>query len=87
MNTASKEWAERVEARNAIETAKATKRPEYIQMKFLWNAIDLEADAPRASQPEGGAKRPEYIQTQFLWNAIDLEADAPRASQPEGGAK
>lgn len=56
MNTASKEWAERVAARNAIETAKATKRPEYIQMQFLWNAIDLEADAPRAIQPEGGAK-------------------------------
>ena len=55
MNTAA-EWAERVAARNAIETAKATKRPEYIQMQFLWNAIDQEADAPRASQPEGGAK-------------------------------
>ena len=56
MNTAAAEWAERVAARNAIETAKATKRPEYIQTQFLWNAIDLEADAPRDSQPEGGAK-------------------------------
>ena len=54
MNTASKEWAERVEARNAIETAKATKRPELVQTAFLWNSIDL--DAGRASQPEGGAK-------------------------------
>ena len=55
MNTAAAEWAERVAARNAIETAKA-RGPQYIQGKFLWNAIDLEADAPRASQPEGGAK-------------------------------
>lgn len=54
MNTASKEWAERGEARNAIETAKATNRPDLVQMEFLWNSIDL--DAPRASQPEGGAK-------------------------------
>ena len=55
MNTASKEWAERVEARNAIETAKATKRPELVQMKFLWNQ-DAAAEFSRASQPEGGAK-------------------------------
>ena len=31
MNTAAAEWAERVAARNAIETAKATKRPELVQ--------------------------------------------------------
>lgn len=54
MNTASKEWAERVAARNAIETAQATKRPEPVQTEFLWNSIDL--DAGRASQTEGGAK-------------------------------
>ena len=55
MNTASKEWAERVAARNAIETAKATTRPEYIQMEFLWNE-NAAAEFSRASQPEGGAK-------------------------------
>ena len=52
MNTAAAEWAERVAARNAIETAKATKRPEYIQMQFLWNAIDLEAAAPARPEEE-----------------------------------
>ena len=54
MNTAETEWADRVAARNAIETAQATKRPELVQTEFLWNSIDL--DAPRASQPEGGAR-------------------------------
>ena len=54
MNTADIERTERVAARNAIETAQATKRPELVQMEFLWNSIDL--DAGRASQPEGGAK-------------------------------
>lgn len=54
MNTASKEGTERVAARNDIETAKATKRPELVQTEFLCNSIGL--DAPRASQPEGGAK-------------------------------
>ena len=54
MNTASKEWAERVEARNAIETAKA-RGPQYIQGEFLWNQ-DAADELSRASQPEGGAK-------------------------------
>lgn len=52
MNTASKEWTERVAARNAIETAKATKRPELVQMKFNWNAIDPEAGAPARREAE-----------------------------------
>ena len=55
MNTAAAEWAERVEARNAIETAKATKRPELVQMQFLWNS-DAAAELSHASQPEGGAR-------------------------------
>ena len=55
MNTASKEWAERVAARNAIETAKATTRPELVQAEFLWNEAAA-AELPRASQPEGGAR-------------------------------
>ena len=55
MNTAAAEWAERVAARNAIETAKATKRPELVQTAFLWNQ-DAAAELSRASQPEGGAK-------------------------------
>lgn len=55
MNTASQEWAERVAARNAIETAKATKRPEHIQGEFLWNQ-DAAAELSRASQPEGGVR-------------------------------
>ena len=55
MNTANKEWAERVAARNAIETEKSTKRPEYIQGEFLWNS-DARVELSRASQPEGGAK-------------------------------
>lgn len=55
MNTASKEWAERVAARNAIETAKATKRPEYVQTEFLWNE-NAAAEYSRDSQPEWGAK-------------------------------
>ncbi len=54
MNTASKEWAERVAARNAIETAKA-RGPQHIQGEFLWNQ-DADAELSRASQPEGGAK-------------------------------
>ena len=53
MHTASSEWAARVAARNAIETAKATKRPEYIQTEFLWNE---DAQKTLAGQPEGGAK-------------------------------
>ena len=53
MNTESKEWAERVAARNAIETAKATKRPELVQTEFLWNE---DAQKTITSQPEGGAK-------------------------------
>lgn len=53
MNTASREWTELVAARNAIETAKATKRHEYIQTEFLWNE---DAQKTLASQPEGGAK-------------------------------
>ena len=55
MNTAAAEWAERVEARNAIETAKATKMPELVQTEFLWNQ-NAAAELSRASQPEGGAK-------------------------------
>ena len=55
MNTAASEWAELVAARNAIETAKATKRPELVQTGFLWNS-DARAELSRASQPEGGAK-------------------------------
>ena len=54
MHPASKEWAERVAARNAIETAKA-RGPQYIQGEFLWNE-DAAAELSRASQPEGGAK-------------------------------
>ena len=55
MNTAAAEWAERVADRNAIETAKAPKRPELVQTEFLWNE-DASAELSRASQPEGGAK-------------------------------
>ena len=55
MNTAAAEWAERVAARNAIETAKATKRPELVQTEVLWNQ-NAAAELSRASQPEGGAK-------------------------------
>ena len=55
MNTAAAEWAERVAARNAIETAKATKRPELVQTEFLWNQ-NAAAELSRASLPEGGAK-------------------------------
>ena len=54
MNTAAAEWAERVAARNAIETAKA-RGPQHIQGEFLWNQ-DADAELSRASQPEGGAK-------------------------------
>lgn len=54
MNTASKELAERVAARNAIETAKA--RREYIQMKFIWNyQQDAGAGTPSDRKQEGGA--------------------------------
>ena len=55
MNTAAAECVERVAARNAIETAKATKRPELVQMEFLWNE-NAAAEYLRDSQPEGGAK-------------------------------
>ena len=54
MNGASKEWAERVAARNAIETAKA--RREHVQMEFLWNSQqDAGAGAPSDRKQEGGA--------------------------------
>jgi len=54
MNTAAAEWAERVEARNAIETAKA--RREHIQMEFLWNSQqDAGTGTPSDRKPEGGA--------------------------------
>ena len=55
MNTAAAEWAERVAARNAIETAKA-RGPQYIQGEFLWNE-DASAELSRASQPTSRSTR------------------------------
>ena len=46
MHTASKEWADRVAARNAVETAKAQK---CWQPEFLWNG---ETAGTKARQPD-----------------------------------
>jgi len=54
MHTASREWADRVAARNAVETAKAQK---YWQPSFLFNVAALENENKRttASAPLSAA--------------------------------
>ena len=54
MTTAANEWAERVAARNAIETAKAQK---YWQPSFLFNVAEMENENKRkaASVPLSAA--------------------------------